>query len=73
MAKPKDKDRRAVVEQMRREQQRSEKRRTRLIIAACAVVALAIGIGTTTGLFAFMRAGFASTAPSRTRYSCARP
>jgi hypothetical protein len=42
MAKPKDKDRRAVVEQMRREQQRSEKRRTRLIIAACAVVALAI-------------------------------
>ncbi|MGZ8735603.1 MAG: DUF3105 domain-containing protein [Nocardioides sp.] len=42
MAKPKDKDRRAVVEQMRREQQRSEKRRTRLIIAACAFVALAI-------------------------------
>ena len=42
MAKPKDKDRRAVVEQLRREQQRSEKRRTRLIVAACAVVALAI-------------------------------
>ena len=42
MAKPKDKDRRAVVEQLRKEQQRSEKRRSRMIIAACAVVALAI-------------------------------
>jgi hypothetical protein len=42
MAKPKNKDRRAVVEQMRKEQQRAEKRRTRTIIAACAVVALAI-------------------------------
>jgi hypothetical protein len=42
MAKPKDKDRRAIVEQMRKEQQRAEKRRTRLIILACAAVALAI-------------------------------
>ncbi len=42
MAKPKDKDRRAVVEQLRKEQQRSEKRRTRMIIAACAAVAIAI-------------------------------
>jgi hypothetical protein len=42
MAKPKDKDRRAIVEQMRKEQQRAEKRRTRLIVLACAVVALAI-------------------------------
>ena len=42
MAKPKDKDRRAVVEQLRKEQQRSEKRRTRAIVAACALVALAI-------------------------------
>jgi hypothetical protein len=42
MAKPKDKDRRAVVEQLRKEQQRSEKRRSRMIIAAFVVVALAI-------------------------------
>jgi hypothetical protein len=42
MAKPKDKDRRAVVEQLRKEQQRAEKRRTSLIIVASAVVALAI-------------------------------
>jgi hypothetical protein len=42
MAKPKDKDRRAVVEQMRREQKRPVKRRTTAIIVACAVVALAI-------------------------------
>jgi hypothetical protein len=42
MAKPKDKDRRAVVEQMRREQKRAEKRRTNLIISISAVVALAI-------------------------------
>jgi hypothetical protein len=42
MAKPKDKDRRAVVEQMRREQKRQEKRRTTAIIVVCAVVALAI-------------------------------
>jgi hypothetical protein len=42
MAKPKDKDRRAVVEQLRKEQQRAEKRRTSIIIVACAVVALAI-------------------------------
>jgi hypothetical protein len=42
----KDKDRRAVVEQMRREQQRAEKRRTYAIIAACAVVGLVIiGLG----------------------------
>ena len=43
MAKPKkDKDRRAVIEQMRRDQQRAEKRRTYLVIAACVVVALVI-------------------------------
>ena len=42
MAKPKDKDRRAVVEQLRKEQQRKEKRRTSVIIVASAVVALAI-------------------------------
>lgn len=42
----KDKDRRAIVEQMRREQERSEKRRTHAIIAACAVVGLVI-IGVT--------------------------
>jgi hypothetical protein len=47
MAKPsKDKDRRAVVEEMRKQQQRAEKRRTRTIFIACAVVALAIvGLG----------------------------
>ncbi len=39
-------DRRAVVEQMRRDQQRAEKRRTYVIIAACAVVGLVIiGLG----------------------------
>ena len=42
----KDKDRRAVVEEMRKQQQRAEKRRTRVIFLACAVVALAIiGLG----------------------------
>lgn len=47
MAKPsKDKDRRAVVEEMRKQQQRAEKRRTRVIFIACAVVALVIvGLG----------------------------
>jgi hypothetical protein len=43
MAKPKkDRDRRAVIEQMRRDQQRAERRRTIAIISACAVVALVI-------------------------------
>jgi hypothetical protein len=42
MAKPKDKDRRAVVEQLRREQQRQEKRRTMTVVVVCAVVAIAI-------------------------------
>ncbi len=42
MAKPKDKDRRAVVEQMRREQKRAEKRRTNMIIAISGAVAIAI-------------------------------
>lgn len=43
MAKPsKERDRRAVVEQMRREQQRSERRRTIAVIAACVVVGLVI-------------------------------
>ena len=42
----KDKDRRAVVEKMRREQERAEKRRTYVVIAACAVVGLVIiGLG----------------------------
>jgi hypothetical protein len=41
MAKP-SKDRRAVVEQLRRDQQRSERRRTIAVISACAVVALVI-------------------------------
>ena len=41
-----DKDRRAVVEQMRREQHRAERRRTSAIIAVCAVVGLVIiGLG----------------------------
>ncbi len=41
-----DKDRRAVVEAMRRDQQRAERRRTYVIIAACVVVALVIiGLG----------------------------
>lgn len=38
----KDKDRRAIVEQMRQDQERSEKRRTYAIIAACAAVGLVI-------------------------------
>lgn len=43
MAKPnKDRDRRAVVEAMRRDQRRAERRRTLLVISACAVVALVI-------------------------------
>ncbi len=47
MAKPsKDRDRRAVVEQMRREQRRAEKRRTYAVVAAAAAVALVIvGLG----------------------------
>ena len=39
---PKDRDRRAVVEQLRRDQQRRERRRTVVVISACAVVALVI-------------------------------
>jgi len=42
MAKKKDKDRRAIVEEMRRQQKRAEKRRTYAVVAACAVVGLAI-------------------------------
>jgi hypothetical protein len=43
MAKPnKDRDRRAVIDQMRRDQQRSERRRTIAVISACAVVGLII-------------------------------
>jgi hypothetical protein len=42
VAKTKDKDRRAVLEQMRREQQRSEKRRTYLIVSAFGALALLI-------------------------------
>ena len=38
----KDRDRRAVVEQMRREQQRAERRRTIIVISVCAVVAVVI-------------------------------
>jgi hypothetical protein len=38
----KDRDRRAVVEQLRREQQRSERRRTIVVISACVVVAVII-------------------------------
>jgi hypothetical protein len=38
----KDRDRRAVVEQMRRDQQRSERRRTVAVISACVVVGLLI-------------------------------
>jgi hypothetical protein len=47
MAKPsKDKDRRAVVEEMRKQQQKAEKRRSRAIFAAILVVALVIiGLG----------------------------
>ena len=42
MAKQKNQDRRAVIEQMRREQQRSEKKRTLVIVAAAVVVGLVI-------------------------------
>ena len=43
MAKPKkDRDRRAVIEQMRRDQKRGERRRTIAVISACVVVALVI-------------------------------
>jgi hypothetical protein len=43
MAKPKkDRDRRAVIEQMRRDQQRAERRRTIVVISVCAAVALVI-------------------------------
>lgn len=48
MAKPstKDKDRRAVVEEMRKQQKRAEQRRTRVIFVAVAVIALVIiGLG----------------------------
>ena len=38
----KDRDRRAVVEQMRRDQQKAERRRTIVVISACVVVALVI-------------------------------
>jgi hypothetical protein len=38
----KDRDRRAVVEQLRREQQRAERRRTLAVVSACVVVALVI-------------------------------
>ena len=43
MAKPnKDRDRRAVVEQMRLDQKKAERRRTIIVISACAVVAVVI-------------------------------
>jgi hypothetical protein len=43
MAKPnKDRDRRAVIDQMRRDQKRAERRRTIAVIVACAVVGLII-------------------------------
>ena len=38
----KDRDRRAVVEQMRRDQKKAERRRTIVVIAVCVVVALVI-------------------------------
>ena len=38
----KDRDRRAVVEQMRRDQKKAERRRTIVVISACVVVALVI-------------------------------
>jgi len=41
-SKSEAKDRRAVVEEMRREQQRAEKKRTYAIVGACAVVGLVI-------------------------------
>lgn len=47
MAKPKkDQDRRAVVEQLRREQQRAEKRRGYMVVGACVLVGVVIvGLG----------------------------
>jgi len=46
MAKSSKQDRRAVIEQMRRDQQRSERRRTYAVVAACVVVGLVIiGLG----------------------------
>jgi hypothetical protein len=41
-AKGRERDRRAVVEQLRRDQQRAERRRTIVVIAACVAVALVI-------------------------------
>jgi hypothetical protein len=38
----KDRDRRAVVEQLRREQQRKERRRTLVVLAVCVVIAVII-------------------------------
>jgi len=38
----KDRNRRAVIEQMRRDQQRRERRRTIIVVSVCAVVALVI-------------------------------
>ncbi|MDX6302990.1 MAG: hypothetical protein QOF53_4204 [Nocardioidaceae bacterium] len=38
----KDRDRRAVIEQLRRDQQRAERRRTVVVISVCVVVALVI-------------------------------
>ena len=38
----KDRDRRAVVEQMRRDQQKAERRRTIVVVSACVLVALVI-------------------------------
>jgi hypothetical protein len=38
----KDRERRAVIEQMRRDQQRRERRRTLIVVAVCAVVAVVI-------------------------------
>jgi Protein of unknown function (DUF3105) len=38
----KDRDRRAVIEQLRRDQQRAERRRTVVVISVCAVVAVVI-------------------------------
>ncbi|MEO5711832.1 MAG: DUF3105 domain-containing protein [Nocardioidaceae bacterium] len=43
MAKPnKDRDRRAVVEQLRKDQKRAERRRTIIVISACVAVAILI-------------------------------
>ena len=41
-AKGRERDRRAVVEQLRRDQQRAERRRTIVVISACVAVALVI-------------------------------